>query len=95
MYYCAEYHALIKQFDVSDQILAKVLKVCKANHVTYYLPRVKLLQANNAINADRSPEEVKHLLDEAMVFARFNDNNVAEVQAAALLSNYEKIIRTN
>lgn len=95
LYYCAEYHALIKQFDVSDQILAKVLKVCKANHVTYYLPRVKLLRANNAINADRNPEEVKHLLDEAMVFARFNDNNVAEVQAAALLSNYEKIIRTN
>lgn len=93
LYYCAEYHSLLKQLDASDQVLAEVLKICEGNHVTYYLPRVKLLQADNAINAGESPKVVKKFLNEAMVFARFNGNSVVEVQTAALLSNYEKIIK--
>lgn len=95
LYYCAEYYSLIKQFGASDQILAKIIKICAGNHVTYYLPRVKLLQANNAINDGRRPEEVRRLLNETLVFARFNGNNVVEVQTAALLSNYKKIVKMN
>lgn len=93
MYYCAEYYSLKKQITASNKTLAKILDICAGNHVTYYLPRIKLLQADNAIAAGGSPLEVKKILNEAMIFARFNNNNVVEVQTAALLNNYEKVIK--
>lgn len=93
LYYCAEYHSLIKQINASNRILGEIIKICEGNHVTYYLPRIKLLQADNAITTGASPAKVKELLDEARIFARFNRNNVVEVQTAALLNNYEKVIK--
>ncbi|MCC4481456.1 hypothetical protein LMB61_02165, partial [Limosilactobacillus reuteri] len=38
------------------------------------------------------PKKIRQLLTEAEVFARFNKNNVVEVQVAALLNNFDKTI---
>lgn len=91
-YYCAEYHALNKRLMISDQVLQEAIKICAGNHVTYFMPRIKLLQADNAIAAGRDSARVKMLLEEAKVFAHFNANSVVEVQVSALLNNFEKTI---
>ena len=67
-------------------------KICASNHVTYFLPRIKLLEANNAIELGENSKKIRRLLTEAEVFARFNKNNVVEVQVAALLNNFDKTI---
>lgn len=90
MYYVAEYHALEHRIKISNQVLAAAVQICARNHVTYYLPRIKLLAANNALTEGKSSKEIMTLLDEADVFARFNDNNVVQVQVAA----FKKLLLT-
>lgn len=92
-YYCAEYHALNRRLAISNEVLKEAIKICAGNHVTYFMPRIKLLQADNAIAAGRDSAKVKKLLEEARVFARFNANSVVEVQVSALLNNFEKTIQ--
>ena len=92
MYYAAEYHSLNKRLEVSNQDLEATTKICASNHVTYFLPRIKLLEANNAIELGENSKKIRRLLTEAEVFARFNKNNVVEVQVAALLNNFDKTI---
>ena len=92
MYYAAEYHSLNKRLEVSNQVLEATIKICASNHVTYFLPRIKLLEANNAIELGENSKKIRRLLTEAEVFARFNKNNVVEVQVAALLNNFDKTI---
>jgi transcriptional regulator with XRE-family HTH domain len=94
-YYCAEYHALSGRYAASDEVLSRAIQMCAAKHVTYFLPRIKLLQAENAISAGASSAKVKDLLTEALVFARFNANSVVEVQVAALRSNLAKNIQNS
>lgn len=92
MYYAAEYRALNKRLAVSNRVLETTTKICAGNRVTYFLPRIKLLEANNAIELGESSDKIRRLLTEAEVFARFNSNNVVEVQVAALLNNLDKTI---
>lgn len=93
MYYAAEYHALNHRLAISDRVLMETINICATNHVTYFMPRVKLLLANNAIAAGKSADVVEQLLDEAMVFSRFNHNSVVQVQVAAVRNNYHKEIK--
>ena len=88
MYYVAEYHALSQRLAASDRLLREAIECCAADHVTCFMPRIKLLQARNAIAAGATASQVDRLLNEAMVFARFNQSSVVQVQAAALRSNY-------
>lgn len=90
MYYAAEYHALNNRLGISNRVLEETIKICSAKRVTYFMPRIKLLLANNAIRSGKSAEQVERLLDEAMVFARFNQNSVVEVQVAAVRNSYKK-----
>lgn len=83
-YYVAEYQALRKRLRDSNQTLAQVNRLCAARYLTVFMPRVKLLAANNAMRAGKSSATVAGLLSAALVFARFNGNSVVELQAAAL-----------
>lgn len=83
-YYVAEYQALRKRLTDSNNSLAMVSELCAARYLTLFMPRVKLLAANNALSSGQSSATVAKLLDEALVFAHFNGNNVVELQAAAL-----------
>lgn len=93
MYYAAEYHSLNKRFAVSNQVLETTTQICASRHVTYFVPRIKLLAANNAIALEENTAKVRRLLTEAEVFARFNGNSVVEVQVAALLNNFDRTIK--
>lgn len=93
MYYAAEYHALNHRLGISDRVLTATINICATNHVTYFMPRIKLLLANNAIAAGQPADDVDRLLDEAMVFARFNHNSVVQVQVAAVRNNYHKQVQ--
>lgn len=90
MYYVAECHALSQRLAASDRLLREATECCAAGHVTYFMPRIKLLQARNAIAAGATASQVDQLLNEAMMFARFNQSSVVQVQAAALRSNYHR-----
>jgi transcriptional regulator with XRE-family HTH domain len=94
-YYAAEYHALNHRLPISNKVLEQAIGMCAAQHVTYFLPRIKLLQANNAIEAGGSIDSVRRLLTEAMVFARFNHSGVVEVQVATIRKNFENEIVNN
>lgn len=90
-YYVAEYQALRKRMTDSNASLAAVKKLCMARYLTLFMPRAKLLEANNAVSAGESSAKVEELLAEALVFARFNGNNVVELQAAALRKQFKKL----
>lgn len=90
MYYAAEYHALNHRYEISDRVLSETIKICAAKHVTYFLPRIKLLLANNAIATGKPVQQVDQLLTEAMVFARFNHNSVVQVQVAAIRNGFHQ-----
>lgn len=83
-YYVAEYQALRKRLTDSNNSLAAVGELCAARYMTLFMPRAKLLAANNALSSGQSSAKVAELLTEALVFARFNGNSVVELQAAAL-----------
>lgn len=89
-YYVAEYQALRKRLADSNASLGEVKKLCAARYLTLFMPRVKLLEANNAISSGESSEKISQLLSEALAFARFNKNSVVELQAAALKKQFSE-----
>ena len=76
LYYAGTFYAKIKEYDTSDVLLRRGITICSENHVTYYLARIKYLQAENAYVNDASSEEVKELMRDAAAFARVNKNTV-------------------
>ena len=76
LYYGGTFYAKIKEYDTSDVLLRRGITICSENHVTYYLARIKYLQAENAFVNDASSEEVKELMRDAAAFARVNKNTV-------------------
>lgn len=90
-YYVAEYQALRKRLADSNASLGEVKKLCAARYLTLFMPRAKLLEANNAISSGEPSEKISQLLSEALVFARFNKNSVVELQAAALKKQFSEL----
>lgn len=89
-YYVAEYQALRKRLEDSNRSLAQVNELCAARYMTLFMPRAKLLEANNALRTGKPASEVAALLSAALTFARFNGNSVVELQAAALKKQLAK-----
>lgn len=88
IYYTAEYYALIGNYKLSNQLINDGLELCSDHHVTYYLPRLKFLTAENSVKQHRPGKLVAQLMDEALAFARINRNQVVEVKVAALKRRY-------
>ena len=92
VYYLAEYHALIKEYDQSNKYLDQGLTRCAQEHVTYFLPRLKLLAAQNALETGASPAVVIDNLLDARAFARLNHNNTVLVQSMSLIKHYQDLL---
>lgn len=90
IYYTAEYYAVIGNYKLSNQLINNGLELCSDHHVTYYLPRLKFLTAQNAVKQHRPGKQVGQLMDEALAFARINRNQVVEVKVAALKRQYRQ-----
>ena len=91
-YYLAEYQALIGKLKESNHLIHQGVSICARKHVTYFLPRLKVLEAQNALDQGDDPQEIANLLNDALAFARLNRNNVVQVQVAALKKNYRKVL---
>lgn len=74
VYYSAHFYAQLKEYETSDQLLQYAYKLCIKYHVTYYLARVVFLRAENGIALDINDAQIADWLNQAYVFARFNNN---------------------
>ncbi|AKP64375.1 hypothetical protein FC99_GL000603 [Levilactobacillus koreensis JCM 16448] len=90
LFYTAEFYALSGDFATSNDLINAGVLLCSDKHVTYYLPRLKFLAAENAITQHQDADAIQRLMNEALAFARINHNEVVEVKVAALRSRYEK-----
>ncbi|MDO4598326.1 MAG: XRE family transcriptional regulator, partial [Ligilactobacillus agilis] len=59
---------------------------------TYYLPRLKLLEAENNLNLKKDSQVILEALEDARAFARLNNNNAVQLQVAALLRSYQRLV---
>ncbi|MCH4164227.1 MAG: helix-turn-helix transcriptional regulator [Lentilactobacillus diolivorans] len=84
IYFTSEFFAINENYPLSNQLINTGLALCSEDHVTFYLPRFKFLAAENAIKEHRPHEMIDRLMDEALAFARINNNEVIEVKVAAL-----------
>ncbi|GAA3607561.1 helix-turn-helix domain-containing protein [Secundilactobacillus similis] len=90
IFYTANYYATIGKLKQSNQLIDRGVQICSKKHVTYFMPRLKLLAAKNAISQKHDAEEIERLLSEVLAFARINENQVIEVKTAALRHRYEE-----
>ncbi|APX73378.1 helix-turn-helix domain-containing protein [Companilactobacillus allii] len=90
IFFTAEYNASKGKIKISDELVKMGIDLCSEYHVTYYLPRLKLQAAQNAISDNKSTTEIERLMNEALAFAHINDNQVVEVRVAALRTQFEK-----
>lgn len=84
IYFTAEFYASQRNYRISNRLIKTGLVLCSDHHVTYYLPRLKFLAAQNALAEHRPYEAVENLLEEALAFARINHNEVVVLKIAAL-----------
>lgn len=82
-----------KDYSSSNQLITDGIALCSEKHVTYYLPRLKLLAAQNAIESGAQAERVTQLMNEALAFARINQNEVVELQVAALRKRFAAMMK--
>lgn len=69
-YYTASFYAAIDQPSQSKKLLNYAVKICARFHVTYYVARIKFLQAQLCSHAGQTEE----FLNDAAAFARLNNN---------------------
>ena len=89
IFFTASFYIKVEDYDKGTDLVNRGIKLCAEEHMTYYLPRFKLLAAKIAIGQSKSAEEVKGLLTEAAAFAKINRNEVVELRINALRKQYE------
>lgn len=89
VFYTAEFYIKVENYDISSELVNRGIKLCSEQHITYYLPRLKLLAAIVAIGKDEPKDAVNNLLTESLAFARINHDDTVELQANNLKKKYE------
>lgn len=85
---CATYYSGIKEFNTSNELISYGLKICQENHVTYYTARLEAVKTRNFIAQNKPVEQIKKSLNEARVFAEFNNNQNLLTQLSKLEYEY-------
>ncbi len=93
VFYTADFLIVKNDFETSLELVKRGIRLCSEQHITYYLPRLKLLEAKIAIGRNQSPTDVKDLLTDAMAFAKINHNEVVELRINALRKQYQDMKR--
>ncbi len=94
IFFTSEYYATKGNINLSNKLVKMGIDLCSEYHVTYYLPRLKLQAAQNAIDEKKPNAEIKRLMNEALAFAHINNNQVVEIRVAALRTKYDKDNKT-
>jgi len=79
-YYTGNFYAEIGENAISERLLAYAIKICAESHVTFYVAKIKFLQARLSTDA----QQVQDLLNDATAFARINNNQ----QLLKKITNY-------
>lgn len=74
VFFTAEFYAQTKERPTSDALLRHGLRICRENHVTYYVARIFLQLALNAMEEGAGGNVVGELLQDAYSFSKFNGN---------------------
>ncbi|WP_334352628.1 helix-turn-helix domain-containing protein [Companilactobacillus sp. HBUAS56257] len=90
VFYTAEFLINQREFKKSDDLVKRGIKLCSEQHITYYLPRLKLLAAEIAMYEEESHETIDNLLSEALAFAKINQNEKVELRVNALREKYNR-----
>lgn len=90
VFYTAEFYIKIKDYDKSNELVSRGIKLCSEQHITYYLPRLKFLSAEIAIDEKKPDKEIEGLLSESLAFAKINHNVVVEDRINSLLEKYNE-----
>lgn len=90
IFYSAEFYAAQENYRISNQLINAGVSLCSEKRVTYYLPRLKFLATQNAINQDKQADMIHQLMEETLAFARINQNEVVQVKLAALRCQYNQ-----
>ena len=93
VFYTADFLIVKNDFETSLELVKRGIKLCSEQHITYYLPRLKLLEAKIAIGKNQPATVVKDLLTDAMAFAKINHNEVVELRINALRKQYQDMNR--
>ena len=93
MYYLAEDYYLRDDFAQSQHYVSLGLAWCRREHVTYFLPRLKFLRAQNLLAVGAAPQQVVAELVDARAFARLNDNQALILQTTALINHYQAMLQ--
>ncbi|MTV82542.1 helix-turn-helix domain-containing protein [Secundilactobacillus folii] len=90
VFFTAGYNNSCRRFERSDQLVNLGINICAQYHVTYFLPRLKFLAAENAIEEKQDAAVVERLINEVLAFARINNSQLIQLKAAALNLRYKK-----
>jgi len=90
VYFTAAFFIKVGDYDKGTDLVNRGIKLCAEEHMTYYLPRLKLLAAKIAIGQGRPKDVVEGILTEASAFAKINRNVVVELRINALRKQYEE-----
>jgi len=89
VFFTAEFYIKVRDYTLSEELLSLGIKLCSEQHITYYLPRLKFLSAEIAIDKKEPHHLIDGLLTESLAFARINHNDVVELRVNALRKRYE------
>lgn len=90
VFFTAEFYIKAADYETGSELIGLGIKLCSEQHITYYLPRLKFLEAKIAIGQDKPEEVVDGLLTESLAFAKINHNEVVQLRINALRKEYEE-----
>ncbi|WP_282803516.1 helix-turn-helix domain-containing protein [Secundilactobacillus kimchicus] len=90
VYYTAAYYTHHQQYQISQSLIDMGISLCATQHMTYYLPSLKFLAAQNAVSERQPTAVVQTLIADTLAFAKINGNEVIEVKIAALKRRIEE-----
>jgi len=76
LYQCGEFYASIHEIEASNVLLNYAIEICSDNHVTYYLARAAAQLAQNAVEENKSKDDILELIYDARAFAKINRNEI-------------------
>lgn len=74
IFYCAIYYSERNDLETANALLNYGVKICAENHVTYYIARIYAQLAMNESRVNGNNKKVKTLMNRALVFSEFNQN---------------------
>lgn len=74
LFYLGKAYSQDEHYELSNSLLKKAVHICQDNHVTYYVARIFLQLALNAIDMKEEKEKISEYLEDAWSFSKFNRN---------------------